>query len=88
MCDFEEFIFTCGHTALTLKNYCHQSRNHPGHDCQNVKRLRNTWYQERVCNICQALINGTGPVDRGSNGRRLTDTRGPFTRDRGVEHFV
>ncbi|KAJ2979232.1 hypothetical protein NQ176_g3377 [Zarea fungicola] len=88
MCDFEEFVFTCGHNALDLKDYCHQSRNHPRHECNNVKRLRNSWYQGRPCNSCANLINGTSSAS-GSSGRRndREDPRGPFTRENGGEEY-
>lgn len=54
MCDFEEFIFTCGHSVFRLKNYCHQARNHPTHQCRFVKKLRNIWDQANACDQCIA----------------------------------
>ncbi|KAL2017637.1 hypothetical protein VTK56DRAFT_1905 [Thermocarpiscus australiensis] len=53
MCDFEEFIFTCGHAFIRLKNYCHYARNHPQHHCRRVKKLRNCWLQPDECERCQ-----------------------------------
>ncbi|EGO60337.1 hypothetical protein NEUTE1DRAFT_75300 [Neurospora tetrasperma FGSC 2508] len=29
MCDFDEFVFTCGHSTFRLKAYCHRARNDP-----------------------------------------------------------
>ncbi|KAM3505081.1 hypothetical protein MY10362_003177 [Beauveria mimosiformis] len=88
MCDFEEYIFTCGHNALSLQAYCHQSRNHPRHECHSVKRLRNSWYQERVCNACADAINGNSP-GKGSAGpdSHRKDPRGPFVRETGEYHW-
>ncbi|KAM3542494.1 hypothetical protein BM221_002530 [Beauveria bassiana] len=88
MCDFEEYIFTCGHNALSLQAYCHQSRNHPRHECHNVKRLRNRWYQERICNACAAAINGnaSGNGSAGPDSHRK-DPRGPFVRKTGEYHW-
>ncbi|KAK3906192.1 hypothetical protein C8A05DRAFT_29978 [Staphylotrichum tortipilum] len=54
MCDFEEFIFTCGHSTFRLKSYCHFARNHPQHACRRVKKLRNCWDQGRPCDACAA----------------------------------
>ena len=52
MCDWEEFIFTCGHSEFRLKSYCHYARNHPFHQCRRVKKLRNCWDQARPCDTC------------------------------------
>lgn len=52
MCDWEEFVFTCGHSQFRLKCYCHQARNHPRHRCHRVKKLRNVWDQETECDEC------------------------------------
>jgi hypothetical protein len=52
MCDFDEFIFTCGHSEFRLKCYCHYARNHPYHECRRVKKLRACWDQGRDCDAC------------------------------------
>lgn len=52
MCDFEEFIFTCGHSVFRLKCHCHYARNQPDHHCRRVKKLRNCWDQDRECDAC------------------------------------
>jgi hypothetical protein len=54
MCDFEEFSFTCGHSAIRLKSFCHRARNNYGHRCDSVKILRINWPQFRVCDECAA----------------------------------
>ncbi len=54
MCDWEEFIFTCGHSEFRLQSYCHYARNHPYHECRRVKKLRNCWDQGRPCDACAA----------------------------------
>lgn len=88
MCDFEEYIFTCGHNALNLQAYCHQSRNHPQHECNNVKRLRNSWYQERLCNACADAVSGKNPGNsRPGPSSHRKDARGPFVRDGGEYHW-
>ncbi|OAA57657.1 hypothetical protein ISF_06898 [Cordyceps fumosorosea ARSEF 2679] len=94
MCDFEEYIFTCGHNALNLKAYCHQSRNHPRHECNNVKRLRNSWFQDRQCNVCARAENGANasPGNGGGGGApgpgsHRKDPRGPFVREAGEYHW-
>ncbi|KAH6609588.1 hypothetical protein Trco_002934 [Trichoderma cornu-damae] len=46
MCDWEEFLFTCNHSQVRLKSYCHFARNDPNHGCLGVKVLRNSWRQE------------------------------------------
>ncbi|KXH46824.1 hypothetical protein CNYM01_13153 [Colletotrichum nymphaeae SA-01] len=52
MCDWEEFLFTCNHSVLRLKSYCHFARNDPGHQCFGVKVLRNSWQQSVPCDNC------------------------------------
>ncbi|KAK3370218.1 hypothetical protein B0H63DRAFT_527955 [Podospora didyma] len=52
MCDFEEFIFTCSHSTIRLKSYCHFARNDPNHQCFGVKKLRNVWDQDYECGDC------------------------------------
>ena len=54
MCDFDEWVFRCGHSAVRLKSYCHDARNAPGHRCYFVKRLKNVWYQQKECEECTA----------------------------------
>ncbi|KXX79280.1 hypothetical protein MMYC01_203224 [Madurella mycetomatis] len=52
MCDFDEFIFTCGHSTFRLKCHCHYARNHPQHWCNKVKKLRNSYDQTYECDEC------------------------------------
>ncbi|KAK0643114.1 hypothetical protein B0T16DRAFT_333340 [Cercophora newfieldiana] len=52
MCDFEEFVFTCGHSTFRLKSYCHFARNDPNHQCFGVKKLKNVWDQTFACDGC------------------------------------
>ncbi|KAF6816262.1 hypothetical protein CSOJ01_03111 [Colletotrichum sojae] len=52
MCDFEEFLFTCNHSIVRLKSYCHFARNDPNHQCFGVKVLRNSWQQNTPCDNC------------------------------------
>ncbi|RDA83558.1 hypothetical protein CP532_5354 [Ophiocordyceps camponoti-leonardi (nom. inval.)] len=54
MCDFEEFLFTCNHSAFRLKSFCHFARNDPYHQCYGVKVLRNSWQQGKLCDDCLA----------------------------------
>jgi hypothetical protein len=54
MCDFEEFLFECGHGIIRLKSYCHFTRNDPNHECYSVKVLRCCWKQ--VGDLCDACI--------------------------------
>ncbi|KAL1837969.1 hypothetical protein VTJ49DRAFT_3177 [Mycothermus thermophilus] len=54
MCDYEEFAFTCGHSTIRLKCYCHRARNHPNHYCTFVKKLRDIWEQDGPCDACAA----------------------------------
>lgn len=58
MCEFDEFLFTCGHSVVRLKQYCHDARNdYPQHYCTRVKVLRNTWIQSRPCESCMCQEN-------------------------------
>ncbi|KAF9882052.1 hypothetical protein CkaCkLH20_00088 [Colletotrichum karsti] len=52
MCDFEEFLFTCSHSIVRLKSYCHFARNDPNHQCFSVQVLRNSWQQSTPCDNC------------------------------------
>ncbi|EFQ29136.1 uncharacterized protein GLRG_04280, partial [Colletotrichum graminicola M1.001] len=52
MCDWEEFLFTCNHSIVRLKSYCHFARNDPNHQCFGVKVLRNSWRQSVPCDNC------------------------------------
>ncbi|EJT68687.1 hypothetical protein GGTG_13741 [Gaeumannomyces tritici R3-111a-1] len=49
MCDFEEFIFTCGCSEQRLQSYCHYARNDPQHRCRRVRKLRSVWDQNVEC---------------------------------------
>ncbi|KAL6878778.1 hypothetical protein J3F83DRAFT_723870 [Trichoderma novae-zelandiae] len=53
MCDWEEFLFTCNHSQLRLKSYCHFARNDPNHGCLGVKVLRRSWLQAVPCDDCR-----------------------------------
>lgn len=68
MCDWEEFLFTCGHSALRLKSYCHYARNSPGHQCRRVKFLRSSWPQGVPCDSCVAGP-ASSEVQNGSSGQ-------------------
>ncbi|KAM9875133.1 hypothetical protein VDGL01_10803 [Verticillium dahliae] len=52
MCDWEEFLFTCSHSIVKLKSYCHFARNDPHHQCFSVKVLRHSWRQGVPCEKC------------------------------------
>lgn len=53
MCDFEEFLFECGHGIVRFKSNCHFRRNDPNKECYSVKVLRNSWKQDgEVCDSC------------------------------------
>ncbi|KAF3018209.1 hypothetical protein E8E14_012495 [Neopestalotiopsis sp. 37M] len=53
MCDFEEFLFECGHGIVRFKSNCHFRRNDPNKECYSVKVLRNSWKQDgQVCESC------------------------------------
>lgn len=53
MCDYEEFLFECGHSTILLKSHCHFARNDPNHQCLGVKVLRESWRQEgQLCGAC------------------------------------
>ncbi|KAK1593229.1 uncharacterized protein LY79DRAFT_590063 [Colletotrichum navitas] len=80
MCDWEEFLFTCNHSIVRLKSYCHFARNDPNHQCFGVKVLRNSWRQSVPCDNCMSAwrdqknpcfaagLNGEGHI--GGRGRR------------------
>lgn len=55
MCDYEEFLFTCGHSEIRLMSYCHFARNDDYHECYGVKVLRKCWRQAGPCEPCVAL---------------------------------
>ena len=52
MCDWEEFLFTCSHSTVRLKSYCHFARNSNNHACASVKVLRKCWQQDVPCENC------------------------------------
>ncbi len=54
MCEFEEYLFSCGCSQMRLKSYCHYARNHPKHYCLGVKKLRDVWDQQTPCQACLA----------------------------------
>ncbi|KAL2758640.1 hypothetical protein ACRALDRAFT_207778 [Sodiomyces alcalophilus JCM 7366] len=48
MCDWEEFLFTCSHSTVRLKAYCHFARNDPNHQsipCEQCMRWHETSQQ-------------------------------------------
>ena len=57
MCDYEEFLFDCGHSQQRLKSYCHFARNDPNHQCFGVKKLRDVWEQRQICEACMMKYN-------------------------------
>ncbi|KFH44747.1 hypothetical protein ACRE_044640 [Hapsidospora chrysogenum ATCC 11550] len=57
MCDWEEFVFTCNHSAIRLKSYCHFARNNSNHACPSVKVLRKCWRQGVPCESCAHLYS-------------------------------
>jgi len=59
MCDYEEFVFTCTHSTIRLKSYCHFARNDPNHQCFGVKKLRNVWDQNYECERCREQKGGS-----------------------------
>lgn len=64
MCDWEEFLFECGHSTVRLKSYCHFARNDPNHQCLGVKVLRESWKQDGQ--LCESCISGGYRFDTGS----------------------
>ncbi|KAK1754554.1 hypothetical protein QBC47DRAFT_384251 [Echria macrotheca] len=78
MCDFEEFMFTCGHSTFRLKSYCHFARNDPNHECCSVKKLRNIWDQDYPCDGCQARARGQ---DGGQGYQQYQLGRGDYQGD-------
>ena len=56
MCDYEEFLFDCGHSQQRLKSYCHLARNDPNHQCFGVKKLRDVWEQQTICKTCTTQL--------------------------------
>ena len=53
MCDFDEQVYTCGHSTFRLKSYCHRTRNDPYKECHFVKKLRDVWDQSWPCDDCK-----------------------------------
>ncbi|KAJ0163540.1 hypothetical protein CTA2_2823 [Colletotrichum tanaceti] len=74
MCEFEEFLFTCQHSAVRKKTYCHFARNDPNHQCFGVKVLKKTWLQGKPCDDCiTAMIfaqQGLTPTQNNPQGNR------------------
>lgn len=67
MCDFDEFMFECGHAVYRLKCYCHFARNHPEHKCARVQFLRASWLQNgQVCEVCE---RAGGRINNGQAAR-------------------
>lgn len=52
MCEFEEFRFTCNHSVVRLRNYCHSTRSDDLKECFGVKRLTRSWQQAVPCEDC------------------------------------
>lgn len=53
MCEFNELIFTCGHSTYPLKAYCHRARNDFYHECHYVKKLRAVYLETWRCKKCR-----------------------------------
>lgn len=62
MCDYEEFLWVCGHSVIKFKSYCHFKRNHSDERCNRVKMLKSVWNQEVLCENC---INAGGVIVNG-----------------------
>ncbi|EPE04917.1 hypothetical protein F503_00071 [Ophiostoma piceae UAMH 11346] len=54
MCEYEEFIFSCGCSQKRLNSYCHLARNDLNHQCFSIKKLRHVWEQQTECKSCIA----------------------------------
>ncbi|KAK1569709.1 uncharacterized protein LY79DRAFT_528194 [Colletotrichum navitas] len=52
MCNYEEFYFSCGHSVVKMKSYCHFAHNDPNHQCFSVKVLKAVWSQGALCAEC------------------------------------
>ena len=53
MCEYEQFIYTCGHSPCQRSAYCHSARNSPPpHQCFSVKVLKRVWSQDGFCPRC------------------------------------
>lgn len=78
MCDWEEFLFTCSHSTVRLKSYCHFARNDPRHQCYSVNVLRDSWEQSVPCGRCAtAWMGATGTTpDVQGDGRFMKERNG------------
>ncbi|KAI1273779.1 hypothetical protein F5Y07DRAFT_402054 [Xylaria sp. FL0933] len=63
MCDYEEFLFVCGHSVTRLKSHCHFARNDPNHQCFSVKVLKCSWYQQST--LCENCLRAGMRIFRG-----------------------
>jgi hypothetical protein len=77
MCDYEEFLFDCGHSQQRLKSYCHFARNDPNHQCFGVKKLRDVWEQQTVCDACAMQWAAQSGIQRAGEMTPLP-LRSPF----------
>lgn len=63
MCDYEQFIYTCGHTPTRKYSHCHAARCNDYHMCRSVKVLKRVWHQAFDCPDCmqgnQSGVNGS-----------------------------
>ncbi|GJC99509.1 hypothetical protein ColKHC_08335 [Colletotrichum higginsianum] len=81
MCEFEEFLFSCRHSVVKKKSYCHFARNDPNHQCFSVKVLKNTWFQGVPCDNCITAMlfaqGGRTPTENDPQGRRTPTQNDP-----------
>ncbi|PHH90429.1 hypothetical protein CDD83_3666 [Cordyceps sp. RAO-2017] len=70
MCDWEEFLYSCNHSVLRLKSYCHFARNEPDHQCYGVKVLRNSWQQGVLCEKCTAQCQAANTKTQDSSPKQ------------------
>ena len=65
MCEYEKFVFTCGHTPVRRSVYCHAARCNERHNCYSVKVLKRVWQQRGICPDC-VTAHANAQVGEGS----------------------
>ncbi|OBT71386.1 hypothetical protein VF21_09492 [Pseudogymnoascus sp. 05NY08] len=69
MCDYEQFLFTCGHSPIRRSSYCHTARVDDLHQCFSVKVLKRVWQQAGICPDCRTQAESGArqelPANRG-----------------------
>jgi hypothetical protein len=60
MCEYEQFVYTCGHTPIRRSSYCHSARCDDAHQCFSVKVLKKVWRQASICPECQNQMEARG----------------------------